>query len=341
MKKDEILRLISRLNDYQNEDENTGTSYFSYAMGTLINLRVNTQRSQAKEVIQEVLVLIDRLEKIMSYYGIASQVSQINKQAGKAWVSVDPELFLVIKESHRYARLTNGLFNITVAALISLWQHSGKCGQIPSHSFIEDALTKVDYEDILIDEQNRKIKLRQEGQKIDLGGIAKGYTANQVIQYYRQKGLHSAMINLGGNVALFGKRKDGKLWQVGIQDPDRERGQCLATIAVSDTSVVTSGDYERFFLEDDRYYHHILNPFTGYPADSKLRSVTVIHPDAMLADVLSTTLFISGLEKGIKMLRCFADVEVIMVDKEKNIYLSSSLLEQFQLIEKGYSIFQF
>jgi FAD:protein FMN transferase len=341
MKKDEILRSISRLNDYQGDDENTGNSYFSYAMGTLINLRVNTPPSQAKEVIQEVLALIDRLEKIMSYYDIASQVSQINQQAGKAWVSVDPELFVVIKESQRYARLTNGLFNITVAALITLWQHSGNCGQIPSHSFIEDVLTKVDYEDILIDEQNRKIKLRQKGQKIDLGGIAKGYAANQVIQYYRQKGLHSAIINLGGNVALLGKREDGKLWQVGIQDPDRERGQCLATIAVSDTSVVTSGDYERFFLEDDRRYHHILNPFTGYPVDSRLRSVTVIHPDAMLADVLATTLFISGLEKGIKMLRCFADIEVIIVHEDKKIYLSKGLLNQFQLTEKGYSLFQF
>lgn len=149
------------------------------------------------------------------------------------------------------------------------------------------------------------------------------------------------MINIGGNVALLGKRVDAKPWQVGIQDPDQERGQCLATVAVSDTSVVTSGDYERFFLEGDRRYHHILNPFTGYPADSNLRSVTVIHRDAMLADILSTTLFILGLEKGIVMLQRFEDIEVIMVHEDKKIYLSKGLLKKFQLMARGYSLFQF
>lgn len=341
MVKKDLSQLISQLNHAQNIDKNSRNSHFSYAMGTLINQKLSMPTSQAQEIIKEALMLIERLEKIMSFYDITSQISQINNQAGQSWILVDPELLWVIKESKRYARLTDGFFNIAIAALVTLWQDYGKCGQVPPQSLIEERLIGVDYEDILIDELNGKVKLRREEQKVDLGGIAKGYTANQVIQFYRQRGLHSAMINLGGNVALLGKRENGKPWQVGIQDPDRERGQCLATIAVSDTSVVTSGDYERFFLEGDRHYHHILNPFTGYPADSKLRSVTVIYPDAMLSDVLSTTLFILGREKGIRMLHRFADVKAVIVQEDKKIYLSRSLLKQFQLTAEGYDLFQF
>lgn len=341
MEKNEISQLISRFNHSRDIDENLRNSHFSYAMGTLINQRVNMPASQGKEIIQEVFTLLDRLEKMLSFYDMASQLSQINHQAGKSWVPVDTETLSIIKESKRYTRLTDGLFDITIAALVVLWQHYGKSEQVPPQSLIEDTLSKVNYEDILIDERSRKVRLRQEGQKIDLGGIAKGYAANQVIQCYRQRGIRSAMINLGGNVALLGKREDEESWKVGIQDPDQERGQCLAILSVSDTSVVTSGDYERFFFKSDRRYHHILNPSTGYPSNNRLRSVTVVHPDAMLSDVLSTTLFISGLEKGIWLLRRFADVEAVMVHADKKIYLSKGLQEQFQLTEKGYSVFQF
>ncbi len=341
MVQDDLFKSVARFNHSQNRDTNSRNDHFSYAMGTLISQRLDVPPSQSREIIQETLALIDRLEKMMSFYNVASQVSQINNQAGQEWVIVDSELFWVIKEAKRYARLTNGLFNIMIAALVSLWRFYGKRGKIPSQTLIEDTLTKVIYEDILIDEQNRRVRLRQEGQKIDLGGIAKGYVANQVIGYYQQRGLRSAMINLGGNVALLGKRKDGKPWQVGIQHPDRVRGHCLATISASDTSVVTSGDYERFFLEGDRRYHHILHPLTGYPADSKLRSVTIIHPDAMLSDVLSTTLIISGLERGIRLLRHFADVGAVIVHGDKKIYLSKCLLERFQLTTRDYSLFQF
>lgn len=340
MEKDDVLKLISRFNDSHNVKENRENIHFTYAMGTLISQKIGQSIPKAQEVISEGLKLIHWLEKMMSFHDVHSQLNQINQQSGQSWVSIDDELFFIIKESKRYARLTDGLFDITIASLVELWQYYGKLKRVPSQFSIRDTLKKVDYEDILIDEESKEITLRQLGQRIDLGGIAKGYISNQVIQFYRQKGLQWGMINLGGNVALLGKRPDGESWLVGIQDPDQERNQCLATVGVNDTTVVTSGDYERLFLDHNLRYHHILNPYTGYPADSGLRSVTIIHPDGMLADVLSTTIFILGLEKGIELLQRFSDVKIVMVDQDKRIFISRNLVKQFQLIESGYSLFQ-
>ena len=340
MEKNEISKLISRFNRFKRANTKTDYPYLSYAMGTVITQKINALNLEAKKITRETLKIINRLDKIMSFFNVTSQLSQINQQSGKLWISVNPELFFLIKEAKKYARLTEGFFDITIASLVKLWQDYGKLKQVPPQSLIEDTLKKVDYKNILIDEERGMVKLRRIGQKIDLGGIAKGYAANYIIKYYQQKGLRSAMINLGGNVALLGKRDDGKPWQIGIQSPLKERGQCLATVSVSNTSVVTSGDYERFFLENNRLYHHILNPLTGYPASSGLRSVTIIHPDAMLADVLATTLLILGLEKGVKLLKHFSDIEVIMISMDRRIYLSGSLVRKFQITEKGFSLFQ-
>ncbi len=312
----------------------------SYTMGTIITQKINSLNLEAKKITGEALEIINRLDKMMSFFEVNSQLSQINQQSGKLWISVDSELFFLIKEAKKHARLTGGVFDITVASLVELWQKYGKLKKIPSQSLIEDTLKKVNYKNILIDEERGMVKLHRNGQKIDLGGIAKGYAANRIIQYYQQKGLRSAMINLGGNVALLGGRDDEKPWQIGIQNPLQKRGQCLAIISVSNTAVVTSGDYERFFLENNRIYHHILNPLTGYPASSGLRSVTIIHPDAMLADVLATTLFILGLEKGVKLIKRFSDIEVIIISEDRKIYLSGSLLGKFQITEKGFALFQ-
>ena len=340
MEKNEISKFISRFNSFKMANTKTDYSYLSYAMGTTVTQKINALNFEAKKITRETVEIIDKLDKMISFFDVTSQLSQINQQAGKVWISVDSELFFLIKEAKKYARLTRGVFDITIASLVQLWQDYGKLKQVPPQSLIEDTLKKVDYKDILIDEERGMVKLDRIGQKIDLGGIAKGYAANHIIQYYQKRGLSSAMINLGGNVALLGKRGDEKPWQIGIQNPLKERGQYLAIVSVSNTSVVTSGDYERFFLENNPLYHHILNPLTGYPASSRLRSVTIIHPDAMLADVLATTLFILGLEKGVKLVKRFSDIEVIMISGNRKIFLSGSLFGRFQITEKGFSLFQ-
>ena len=309
------------------------------ALGTIVNIKVNASELEGKKVAEQSIQLIDKIEQIMSFYKTSSQISQINRNAGQSWINVSSELFLVVEESKRYARLTKGIFDISVAALTALWQYYGRLGEVPPEGLIEKTLKLVDYEGILLDEENKKVKLEREGQKIDLGGIAKGYAANRIIELYRETGIKSGIINLGGNVSLLGSRYNGTSWGVGIQNPSRDRGKCLGITLLADTSVVTSGDYERFFQQGNRLYHHILNPYTGYPAKSKLRSVTVIHPDSMLADVLATTIFILGMENGIELIKHFDGVELIIIT-DKRIYLSRSLVKKFHLIEKGFELFK-
>ncbi len=332
---------MSSHNISQESENHKYISHSYYALGTLIHQKLYTSPAQAKQIICGVTTLIARLEKIMSFYEVRSEINEINRQAGKSWVLVSSELLFIISEAKRYARLTNGLFNITVAILVNLWQQFGRVGLVPPDYIIDEKLKMVNYEDILIDEEKSRVKLRKTKQKIDLGGIAKGYIANCVIEFFDNYGLHSAMINLGGNVAVLGIREDGKPWQVGIQDPEQERGKCLASIGVNNTSVVTSGNYERFFLEGNRRYHHILDPFTGYPVNKGLNSVTIVHPDALLADVLSTAVFIAGLEEGIKLLHRFADIEAIIVSSNREIYLSHGIINKFQLITDNYKLYQF
>ena len=309
------------------------------SMGTIVSIKINVSELEGKKVAEKSIQLIDKIEQMMSFYNTSSQISHINYKAGQSWITVSPELFFVIEESKRYARLTKGVFDISVAALTALWQYYGKLEKVPPESLIEKTLKLVDYEGILLDEDNKKVKLERKEQKIELGGIAKGYAANRIIELYREMGIKSGIINLGGNVSLLGSRYDGAPWGVGIQNPNRDRDKCLGIVLLADTSVVTSGDYERFFQKGNRLFHHILDPYTGYPAKSELRSVTVIHPDSMLADVLATTIFILGMGKGVELIKHFGDVELIIVT-DKRIYLSHNLVKKFHLIEKGFEIFQ-
>ncbi len=334
-----ISKSQSQLNIFQKTTKNPEYIHLHQAMGTLITIKLNVSETQGRRIIKKALNFIEKIEQIMSFYKPSSQISQINNKAGKAWISVSPELFYIIEESKRYARLTKGFFDITVAPLTAIWQSYGKLGKVPPREQIESAVKLVNYEGILLDEENKKVKLERAGQKIDLGGIAKGYVTNKIIRLYREMGIDSGIINIGGNVHLLGSRYDDSLWRVGIQNPNRERGKCLGVVLSSDKSVVTSGDYERFFLKNNKRYHHILNPYNGYPARGELRSVTIVHPDSMLADVLATTVFILGLKKGLELINHFTDVEAIMITDDK-IHLSHSLVNKFHLIEKDFLLFQ-
>jgi FAD:protein FMN transferase len=331
--------LNNHFHNFQDYASNPEYLHLHQAMGTNITIKISVSELKGKKIAEKSIQLIDNLEQIMSFYRNSSQVNQINYKAGESWVSVSPELFYLIVESKRYARLTKGLFDITVGPLTAIWQSYGKFGEVPPKYQIERAVKLINYGGILLDEENKKVKLEREGQKIELGGIAKGYVANQIIELYREMGVKSGLINLGGSVSLLGSRYNGEPWGVGIQSPNRERGKCLGVVLLSDTSVVSSGDYERFFLENNKMYHHILNPYNGYSARSELRSVTIVNPDSMLADVLATTVFILGLKKGMELINHFNGIEVIMITDDK-IYLSQNLVNKFHLIEKDFLVFQ-
>lgn len=299
----------------------------TYCMGTNVVQRIYGKKH--KKVLQVAADELKRLEKMLSFYRKLSEVSLINQNAGHEYVNVSKETLNIIKEAKKYSELSDGVFDITSAPLIELWGIFTARQRVPLDEEISKAKTLINYKDISIDETSLSVKLRTEGQKIDLGGIAKGFAADRAAQIYKSKGVKSAFINIGGNVIVLGSKPEGDKWNIGIQNPLKPRGECIGAVAVADKTVVTSGDYVRYFIKDNKRYHHILDPMTGYPSNSGVVSVTVICESSIEADALSTAAFILGLKKGIKLIKSLNFVDAIFITEDKKVYATEGIKENF------------
>lgn len=300
----------------------------AFKMDTIMNLRA--YGPNANEAIDAAYKRIDEIEQMASSSIETSDVSKINQAAGKEYVKVHPEIVKMIKTSKKYSGLSNGAFDITVGPLIKLWGIGTKDERVPSDSEIKTKLPLVGYNNISINEADNSVKLMKEGMSIDLGGIAKGFTADEVVKVFQKYGIKSAIINLGGSsVYTLGQKPDGTLWSVGIQHPRKDKNEgFLGIIRMPQQALSTSGDYERFFIKDDKRYHHILNPTTGYPADVGVMSDTIVIdsniPDCnMLADILTKITFVSGVEKGLKIIDSIPGVSCIAVTTDYKVYKST------------------
>ena len=178
------------------------------------------------------------------------------------------DTYSVIEKAVQYSKLTDGALDATIEPIVKLWGIGTDKERVPSKNEIEEKLKLVNYKDIILDNKNSTVQLKRTGQAIDLGAIAKGYTADEIKKVLLDNKISSALINLGGNVFAVGNKTDGTSWNIGIQNPLDTRGQYLGTISVTDKSVVTSGNYERFFIVDGKRYHHIFDPKTGYPSEN-------------------------------------------------------------------------
>jgi len=219
-----------------------------------------------------------------------------------------------------------------------LWGIGTEDARVPTEEEIAEAKKLVNYKNIEID--NNKVFLKQKDMQLDLGAIAKGYAADEVKRIAEENNIKSAFVNLGGNVLVIGHKADGSKWRIGIQDPRKNRGNIMAVIKAVDKTIVTSGNYERYFEKNGNIYHHIIDPATGYPADSGLLSVSIISESSFDADALSTSVFILGLEKGMEFIKDQKNVEVLFITEDLKVYLSPGLKgkveitgEEFELIE--------
>lgn len=260
-----------------------------YAMGTVVT--ISLYRGGNEAVISEAVDIIKEYERKLSRNIDGSETDSINKNKT---AKVSPDTAFLIKKGIYYGDISDGLFDITIGNVSQLWGF-GQKEEVPPESEIKNALRDVDYKKITVD--GNKVTLSSDA-ALDLGGIAKGYIADKVAEYLREMNVESAIINLGGNVLVIGKNGD-KPFKVGIQSPF-DKGSTICTILAEDKSVVTSGIYERGFEYGGKYYHHILNPKTGYPGENTLASVTVVAEKSVDADALSTTLFLQGREKGME-----------------------------------------
>ncbi len=250
-----------------------------------------------------------------------SEVSMINRSNGLP-VEVSDDTIELIEKGIYYSVLSNGMFDITVAPLTELWNF-GTNTTPPTHSEIVSALENVGYDKIQIDDNT--ITLSSPGTMIDLGGIAKGYIADKAKQYLVSEGVEHATINLGGNVLTIGSKPTGEAFSVGIQQPFDDTGVSITSVALSDQSAVSSGLYERYFESDGEFYHHILDPHTGYPIKNDLLGVTIISDLSIDGDALSTSIFCLGLEQGLDLVDSLEGVEAIFIDENMNIHKSAGM----------------
>ena len=250
-----------------------------------------------------------------------SEISRINSAGGNP-VEVSKETIKLIMKGIYYSEMSDGAFDITIAPVSSLWDFKAETPSVPSPEAIAEAVSHVNYENIIIRDNTVKLADPQAG--IDLGAIAKGYIADRIKDYLEEEGVRHAMINLGGNVLAMGSKLDGSDYNIGIQKPFDETGEPITSVKISDKSVVTSGIYQRYFKADGKIYHHILDPNTGYPCENNLYSVTILTDSSLTADALSTTCFLLGYDRGMKLINQLDNVDAVFITNDNQIHYSKN-----------------
>lgn len=310
-----------------------------YIFNTKIYMNISINLEDEKMVLEKASNYMRNLEKKLNFYDENSEISLINRNSGIKFVKVSEDTFNVIKSAKFCSELTNGVFDATIAPLVKKWSVNSSSPKVLSIEEVNTVKSLVDYKDILLCEDNKSVMLARKDQEIDLGGIAKGYIADKIIELYKENGIKSGIINLGGNVKALGKKADDLMWNIGIIKPEKHSNENIAVVSVEDMSVVTSGAYERAFSYNGKMYHHIINPITGYPAETDLKSITVICKDSVHADALSTPLFIMGKYKAYEFMKS-KQISGIMVTDDDKIIITKDLLKNFKLF-KDYEVLAF
>ena len=269
-------------------------------MGTVCT--VNAYDDGTKSLYDELFARLHEIDEKFSVTIDSSEISAINKAAGERSVSVSSDTAYVVKASLAFAELTGGAFDPTVGPLVKIWGINTDHARVPEKSEIDAVLPLINWRDVSVADDNT-VMLKRRGMALDLGGIVKGYAADEVTKILKARKVRRAIVDLGGNIFVYGKKKDGSPWRVGIKDPNDPEGVPSIVLNVANSTIVTSGVYERFFTENGVRYHHILDAKTGYPASSGLLSSTVVCESSMAADALSTSVFVLGKESGMELLR--------------------------------------
>lgn len=306
---------------------------------TAVQIQIFHEGESVEAAMDEVYAYMAEMEEQFSTNLEGSDVYRINQAAGEEAVVVDEETFAVVKQALSIAEQSGGKFDVTIGAVTNLWQIGSDDARKPSDEEIEAALEVIDYRKVTLDEDNLTVKLEDKGMVIELGGISKGYIGGRVKDILASYGVTTAIINLGGNVVVMGTSPSSdEGWNVGVQDPDEDRGQVVGTQRVTDGAVVTSGIYERFLEVDGVKYHHILDPKTGYPLDNEVSGVTVFARTSFEGDSYSTALFLFGIEEGIEFVESIDGLEAVFVDKNHGVYLTSGLKDSFKLTNEEYHL---
>ena len=287
-------------------------------MDTLVTITVVTNSARdADKAIESALSVIENFGNKINFFSDKSELSAINRNAGIKAVRVSPDTLGVIERAVFISEKSGGAFDATIGPEIKLWDFHKKIR--PADEEIKRNLPLVNYRDIIVDHDKSTVLLRKKGMVMDLGGIAKGYAADLALADLKRAGIVAGVIAAAGDIRAFGIKPDGKPWNIGIRNPRQksDADELIARARLTNKAVSTSGDYERYFIEDGRRYHHLLDPKTGYPA-GLCRSVTVISDSGIFADGFSTAVFVSGPDKGMQLAK-EAGADAIIIDSDGNI----------------------
>ena len=293
------------------------------AMTTAIEMEFwSEDPAVANEAGDAVLALFDRIDHQMSRYREDSELSRVNREAADGPVEVSDSLFTVLQQAMRISELSNGAFDISFGSVGYLYDYRAR--QQPSDEELAEGLAKVNYRSVVLDPGANTVRFLDEGVRLDLGGIAKGYAVDRGIDILKSFGIRQARLSAGGDLRLLGDKR-GKPWIVGIRDPRSESRNAMV-LPLTDVAVSTSGDYERFFFDDsNERVHHILSPATGKPVEG-VQSVTILGDHSITTDGLSTAVFVLGAAKGLEMVNRLEGIDAIIIDEQRQVHYSDGLM---------------
>jgi len=306
-----------------------------FAMDTYMSITANGV--DAKAAVDAAQAEVYVLENELSRNLPASEISKINAQSGLLPVTVSQETFDIIADAVSYSEKTNGAFDITIAPVMDIWGFTDSKFRVPSAAEIQAVLPLVNWKKIVLDKTKLTVELPVKGMELDLGGIAKGYSSDKVQAVMHGYNITSALISLGGNVAVFGTKADGSLWKIAISDPAAPDSY-IGVLTATDVSVITSGGYERNFIKDGVTYIHIMDPALGTPVQSDLLSVSIVTADGVQGDSLSTALFVMGKDKAIAYWQAHKDFACILVTSSGEVFASTELKDTFSLMDAKRSL---
>jgi FAD:protein FMN transferase len=291
-------------------------------MGTAIHVELWCDDPRLGEAATAaVMDEMHRVDRAMSPYKANSELSRINREAGKRAVPLSEEMFGLIERALHFSKLTDGAFDISYAAVGQLYDY--RLGLRPSAEELAQARDLVGYKGLALDAKARSLRFARDGMRIDLGGFAKGHAVDRAALLLQRRGITQAMVSAGGDSRVIGDKR-GRPWSVAIRDPRRE-GQHVAVLPLEDVSISTSGDYERFFDDGAERVHHLIDPFTGL-SPQHVHSVTVLAPDGLSSEALSKAVFVMGVRRGLALMEGMVDVDAVVIDAQGQLHASAGLL---------------
>ena len=293
-------------------------------MGSRFDITVvASNEKEGNEYIDSAIFEIARIEKLISSWDVNSETSLINKLSGIKPIKVDKELFDLIERSIAISTLTNGAFDISYASMDRIWKYDGTMREMPSEEKISSSIKKVGYQNIIIDKEAQTVFLKLKGMKIGFGAIGKGYAADKAKALLIEKGAKAGIINASGDLNAWGKQANGKDWMVAITNP-LNKNKVFSWLPINDSAIVTSGNYEKFVSFNGIRYSHIIDPRTGYPSTGII-STSIMTSNAELADAISTSVFVMGVETGLDFINQLKGVDCIIIDEQNKIHTSNNI----------------